>query len=254
MHKPSSSATNHDDDDPDLNHSTSTNTALLPPGSGNNGYLWGQHNRTDTDGEGAAPLSTTTSQGGVADGAAGCGNPSNSRSDLVLTELGQGSARVDIRSGSRHDSSGGAVRQKGSNKTKSCWYLWREYRCQIILLVAFIEFAILIAGVTFYSAGVLTATCDNTAATAAGRQGKIYLYLLSIGWIYLWCCRADEFDGERTLKRICWKKTNCIANLECLTIIVTANELNFLLYQIPRNVELLIMIKEGTPPDDGIVN
>lgn len=176
MPKPSSSATNHhDDDDPDLNNSTSTNAALLPAGTANNGYLWGKHNSnsllragTTTNNEDdvrATPLSTAEAGGG-------CGNASNSRSDLVLTELGHPSTRVEIRGGggggSRHESCGGGVQQ---SKTKSCCYYWREYRCQIILLVAFIEFAILIAGVTFYSAGVLTATCDNTAA-AGGRQGK----------------------------------------------------------------------------------
>lgn len=154
-----------EDDEPDLN-STSTNTALLPTttgSSGNNGYLWNKNIlRTDDEEE-------------VVDGPAG-GASVNSKSDLVLMELGGNSpARVQMRGCSKKvgSGSGGAVADPGSSsrkgKTKSsiCGYYWREYRCQVVMLIALIEFAILVAGVAFYSTGVLTATCDH-----AGRQGE----------------------------------------------------------------------------------
>lgn len=147
MPKPSTTHHPTDDEDPDLSNSTSTNAALLPPA--NNGYLWNKNSRTN-DGQ-------SSSVPGAAAAAA-----SNSRSDLVLTELGT-SPRVEMRGGG-----GGGLGGDGKTQQSSICYYLREYRCQMIMLIAFIEFGILIAGVTFYFAGVLTATCDSSAA----RQGE----------------------------------------------------------------------------------
>lgn len=175
MHKPPSTMTtaNHqDDDDPDLNNSTSTNAALLPSGgsgganSRNNGYLWKNNNNNNNDHHGRRTETDNNDHG----------EPSAAPS-LVLMELGGTSPRVEVRGGggqsnatghSRHGT-GGSGSRKGTTSTSKpdiCCPNWREYRCQMIMLVAFIEFGILIAFVTFYFA----ATCDSNSA--AGRQGK----------------------------------------------------------------------------------
>lgn len=141
--------TNHqDDDDPECNNSCSTNAALLPSGdnSRNNGYLWKNNNNNS--------LKRDEAQSSIDPAAV------TSRSDLVLMELGNTLPRVDVTNAS---SVTGAVSRKGrpTSKSGSLCHYWREYRCQMIILVAFIEFGILVAGITFYFAGVFTATCDD---------------------------------------------------------------------------------------------
>lgn len=155
--------TNHqDDDDPECNNSTSTNVALLPSGGGgdnsrNNGYLWKNNNnnslKRDEGTSSIDPAAVT------------------SRSDLVLMELGNTLPRVEV------TSAAGADSRKGKPASKS-GSLWREYRCQIIIiLVAFIV-GILVAGITFYFAGVFTATCDD--GRGQGNCGECSFYANAI--------------------------------------------------------------------------
>lgn len=142
---------------------TSTNAALLPMAApmgdnqtvvarktgnnttNNNGFLWrsnssssNNNNSPRDDKSPALPilLAEDTERSATTD-------------DVVMTELGS-STRVDVR----------GISKRGSTNL-------RQYRCQLIfVLIAFIEFGLLIAGLTFYLSGVLTATCDHN------RQGK----------------------------------------------------------------------------------
>lgn len=182
--KPSLLAT--DDEDAEMNNSTSTNTALLPA-SGNNGFIWNKNDKASLirphEADGGATAAAAASDDGVgkstntlSEGASG------SRSDLVLTEMGRPTplSREDVGSGGGGVAIVGDRNRKGMSKSSNFWYFMREYRCQILMLIAFIEFGVLIAGLTFYFAGVLTANCDaNAAGGSAMRHGKLYLYYYS---------------------------------------------------------------------------
>lgn len=107
----------------------------------NNGFLRRSNNNISDDKSPALPilLAEDTERSATTD-------------DVVMTELG--SSRVDVR----------GIKRGTNNR---CYYL-RQYRCQLIfVLIAFVEFGLLIAGLTFYLSGVLTATCDH-----GNRQGK----------------------------------------------------------------------------------
>lgn len=159
-----------DDDDTDLSNSTSTNAALLPgaPMGGekarNNGFLWtNKPSQENTSNSSAFPILLNEEDN----------EPSANTSDVVMTELGN-SPHVEMRVGpsnstSRHQTGSSSRKGTKPGSNSICYYL-RQYRCQLIfLLIAFIEFGILIAGITFYFAGVLTANCDHNNSS---RQGK----------------------------------------------------------------------------------
>lgn len=167
--------------DDEYANSTSTNAALLPGAapmaddrlaaakrdakkgsSTKNGFLWTSgasspvHDKSPAFPSILIDAETDSSAAAAAAVAA----------DVLMTELGH-QPRVDVRTGLETASSGksGGGKRSRTGGSSLCYYL-RRYRCQLVfVLIAFIEFGLLIAGLTFYFAGVLTATCDS--------QGKV---------------------------------------------------------------------------------
>lgn len=184
MPKPASSSAARilqvDEDDTELNNSA----ALLPGASmGTNGFLCKNPNSRSNSSAQPIFLSAADEDN----------ERTSSNIDVLMTEMGSSPSRPTIEilsrggdssdgmsSNSRHATTagGGGARRKGrSNKNGSgvCFSYLREYRCQLIfVLIAFIEFGILIAGITFYFAGVLTASCDHQQQqhTNSATQGE----------------------------------------------------------------------------------
>lgn len=154
-----------DDEYAELNHSTSTNAALLPEAAPMGG---GGGNNNNNNNNGFLRNSPKNESSAFPILCENDTEPSAS-SDVLMTELGHQPRVVHHPAPARAaGGGGGGARSKSKSGGSSICYYLRRYRCQMIfVLIAFVEFGLLIAGLTFYFAGVLTATCDSRQGEAA---------------------------------------------------------------------------------------